>query len=232
MSDKNVGLSRRQMLAGLGTIGVASVGAGLGTSALFTDQESFTNNQITAGTLDMTVTATVEDHVDNEYWNGLGLEGSQANGEPAVAISVGDVKPGDWVIVCFEIEVGENPGYVRARPVITEDAENGYTEPEPGDDTPEDGELDDHLLATVYGSYNDGELSDPLTEPTPVGDIDEGWYDLGQAGPEAPIEVCVLLEVPLDTGNVIQGDSLSFDLVFETEQVRNNDDPFGTPTPS
>ncbi|QGX95743.1 VWA domain-containing protein [Haloplanus rallus] len=48
-------LSRRKALAALGTIGAASAGAGLGTSAYFSDQETFENNQLTAGTLDMKV---------------------------------------------------------------------------------------------------------------------------------------------------------------------------------
>ena len=46
-------LSRRKALAALGTIGAASAGAGLGTSAYFSDQETFENNQLTAGELDM-----------------------------------------------------------------------------------------------------------------------------------------------------------------------------------
>ena len=45
------GLSRRKMLAGLGAVGVASAGAGLGTTAYFSDQQSFEGNTITAGTL-------------------------------------------------------------------------------------------------------------------------------------------------------------------------------------
>jgi len=48
-------LTRRKALAALGTIGVASAGAGLGTSAYFSDQETFENNQLTAGELDMKV---------------------------------------------------------------------------------------------------------------------------------------------------------------------------------
>jgi predicted ribosomally synthesized peptide with SipW-like signal peptide len=48
-------LSRRKILAGLGSIGVASAGVGLGTSAYFSDEESFTNNQLVAGALDMKV---------------------------------------------------------------------------------------------------------------------------------------------------------------------------------
>ena len=55
MADDNqlYNLSRRKMLAGLGTVGLASAGAGLGTSAYFSDTEEFTNNNLTAGTLDL-----------------------------------------------------------------------------------------------------------------------------------------------------------------------------------
>jgi predicted ribosomally synthesized peptide with SipW-like signal peptide len=55
MSEDKFNLSRRKALAALGTIGVASAGAGLGTSAYFSDQETFENNQLTAGTLDLGV---------------------------------------------------------------------------------------------------------------------------------------------------------------------------------
>ncbi|GAA0549452.1 SipW-dependent-type signal peptide-containing protein [Halorubrum ejinorense] len=50
-----IGLSRRKMLAGLGAIGVASAGAGLGTTAYFNDTESFEDNTLTAGNLDLLV---------------------------------------------------------------------------------------------------------------------------------------------------------------------------------
>ena len=46
-------LSRRKALAALGSIGVASAGAGLGTSAYFSDQETFENNRLVAGELDL-----------------------------------------------------------------------------------------------------------------------------------------------------------------------------------
>ena len=49
-------ISRRKLLGGLGAIGVASAGAGLGTTAYFSDQESFDGNTITAGQLDLSVT--------------------------------------------------------------------------------------------------------------------------------------------------------------------------------
>lgn len=46
-------LTRRRLLAGLGTIGVASAGAGLGTTAYFSDGETFEDNQLTAGEFDL-----------------------------------------------------------------------------------------------------------------------------------------------------------------------------------
>jgi len=48
---------------------------------------------------------------------------------------------------------------------------------------------------------------------------------------EGVYSFCLLLEIPFQVGNVIQGDSISFDLVFETEQVRHNEDPFNNTVP-
>ena len=56
MTDrKQIELSRRKVLGGLGTIGIASAGAGLGTSAYFSDEETFKNNTLTAGSLDLKI---------------------------------------------------------------------------------------------------------------------------------------------------------------------------------
>jgi len=52
-TNDTIGLSRRTLLAGLGAVGVASAGAGLGTTAYFNDTESFEGNTLTAGELDL-----------------------------------------------------------------------------------------------------------------------------------------------------------------------------------
>ncbi|WP_157969541.1 SipW-dependent-type signal peptide-containing protein [Haloplanus rubicundus] len=79
MTDERFDISRRKALAALGTIGVASAGAGLGTSAYFSDQETFENNQLTAGTLDMGVSYSAHysdwsddegEGVDVNMWDG------------------------------------------------------------------------------------------------------------------------------------------------------------------
>jgi predicted ribosomally synthesized peptide with SipW-like signal peptide len=69
-------LSRRKTLAALGTIGVASAGAGLGTSAYFSDTETFENNRLTAGTLDMVV--DWEEHYSD--WKGEETEYAEMPG--------------------------------------------------------------------------------------------------------------------------------------------------------
>jgi predicted ribosomally synthesized peptide with SipW-like signal peptide len=55
MSDQPIELTRRKALAALGTVGVASAGAGLGTTAYFSDSEDFEGNSLTAGSLDLKV---------------------------------------------------------------------------------------------------------------------------------------------------------------------------------
>lgn len=270
-------LSRRKMVAGLGVVGLASAGAGVGTSAFFSDQESFENNTLTAGTLDMSVTANIV--AADDYWTGQGaLDLSEtADGDVVSGIQVDDVKPGDWAVICFDIEVGDNPGYVQVR--TEEFVENGGANPEPEQDvegdTDNDADLGEFLLTTVWQNYDEtsgdktglstldpafNNASDDLNISYGSPDVDgvvdgvthytnareangvlENGYlikdDNGDLLPindqanEGVYSFCLLLEIPFQVGNVIQGDSISFDLVFETEQVRHNEDPFNNTVP-
>ena len=288
MTDDNsqlYDLSRRKLLAGLGAIGLASAGAGLGTSAYFSDTESFENNTLTAGTLDMSVAATVM--AANDYWvdeGALELSADADSQDAVVGLQVDDVKPGDWAIICFEIDVGTNPGYVQVSTANFD--ESGGANPEPEQDAEgdadNDADLGEYLLATVWQQYNgatdgtgaktDLDVLDPVFNnasdiiPLPYGEPDlDGVVDADTEFTNAreandilaatnggyvikddagvPIEIgsdsegesedvadtyefCLLLELPYAVGNEVQGDTLSFDLVFKTEQVRNNDSPF------
>jgi predicted ribosomally synthesized peptide with SipW-like signal peptide len=53
MADDRIELTRRKILASAGAVGAAGLGAGLGTSALFSDTERFANNSLAAGNLDL-----------------------------------------------------------------------------------------------------------------------------------------------------------------------------------
>ena len=300
-NDSKYSLSRRKALLGLGTVGVAGAGAGIGTSALFSDEESFTNNSITAGTLDMVVDAEIVATVDNDYFNSLSLEGTSQTADGAavdMAINIDDAKPGDWLIICFEITNEENPGYVQISTSNLVDDENTVTEPEADSDEEGnsetdspidgDGELAEALLATTWAdatvpqsditsrtelaglqyptnsagddkpghTYNssrgeDGsvdtnidytnlrEASDNFSDgvvvadsggtPRPVGTNASGVD--GPAADDDPAVFYLLLEIPKSVGNEIQSDSVELDLTFESEQVRNNDDPFNSSSP-
>jgi len=267
-----IALTRRQLIGGLATIGAAGAGAGMGTAALFSDEESFTGNSITAGTLDMQVTADTYARSPElptvEYDNG-----STANGA-AVTITLNDIKPGDWVIIRWEIVLSGNPGYVQLSTANLSNKE-GAT-PESETDTSSPGDLGDALLTTCWQQYdetlsngrslllglkgatdNSGGTDRSFYYETPNEDgitapsgkhyttLNEAHANLQsgmvltETSSSDPLEVepgqiqdgngavrYTLFEIPPSVGNEIQGDIVEFDVVFETEQVRNNPNPF------
>ena len=94
MTDERFDISRRKALAALGTIGVASAGAGLGTSAYFSDQETFENNQLTAGTLDMGVAYSAH-YSDWSPDEGEGVDVEMYDGGPNETGTAEEL-PGDY----------------------------------------------------------------------------------------------------------------------------------------
>ncbi|WP_178916443.1 choice-of-anchor W domain-containing protein [Natronomonas gomsonensis] len=260
MTDDNqpttYSLSRRKTLAGLGAIGLASAGAGLGTSAFFSDEESFENNTLTAGTLDLRVVyeasydsgGTVENMADSAM-------GTQDGDPAAMFYDLQDVKPGDSGHVEFCFEIVDNPSYMWACGDLTQ-AENGITEPESAvDDTPEVGELGDAIDARLaYCEKDDeeliegeeivsGSLVDVFAAISGGAALDgDGVAGLapGEQSPydEEAVEadeeyitgacLCLFWEIPYEVGNEIQSDSLTMALEFHALQSRHND---GTTNP-
>lgn len=70
MTDRTIELSRRKVLATIGAVGTTGATAGLGTSALFGDSETFDGATATAGNLNLKV--DWQEH----YYDGLGGEAS------------------------------------------------------------------------------------------------------------------------------------------------------------
>ncbi len=117
MSNKKLELTRRRVLGGLGTIGVASTAAGLGTSAYLSDTESFEDNEITAGTLDITVSATGtgdQDGMGPEDGNWYTASSDGDGGAVGMGFEISDLKPGDSYDLCWCIENSGNPAVLRA----------------------------------------------------------------------------------------------------------------------
>jgi predicted ribosomally synthesized peptide with SipW-like signal peptide len=237
MTDNKLELSRRKILGAAGAVGIAGAGAGLGTSALFSDEESFTNNTITAGTLDLIV------DWETEYDGPGAVQTSSGtlNGDPAVLVDLGDVKPGDTGRWKFCFRVVDNPAYLWMGGELSENDENGQTEPEEDVDITDGslgtdkGELGDTIQATL--SYEGGP---DITSGSLKSVLEELQFGVPLDGDPSTSQrdcyptsggSCVVVdwEVPASVGNKIQSDKIKFGLQFFAQQCRNND---GTTNPT
>lgn len=246
---REITLSRRQALGGLAAVGAASAGVGLGTTALFSDNEEFANNSLTAGELDLKVA-----------WKKTVVQGTTTAGEKsstypeptndadAPICRLEDVKPGDHGHVEFVLRIDDNPGYVSLVGAEQADEENGQPEPERGalsEAVPagREGELDELVETTVsyvdnsstreaytaslaslidLGSVGTGILLDG-DGSAPVVDILLGNATPAPFEPGTEHEVRVDFEVPASVGNGIQTDSYEFAIGFYGEQARHNE---------
>jgi len=175
MSDKKFELSRRNALIGLGTVGLASAGAGVGTSAYFSDEESFEDNTLTAGELDLAVQADIYEYQGQANGDGESFTETQNGQSPTIKQQLSDVKPGDYSCGTFCFSIVDNPGYIWAGGELTENDENSVTEPEAEDDPNNntvdtdgdidgEGELADAIEVTLF--YADPTF-DPSTKDRP-----------------------------------------------------------------
>ena len=256
MNDDKIGLSRRKMLVGLGAVGVASAGAGLGTTAYFNDTESFEDNTLTAGSLDLFVNYDASYDSDGTVVNQAETAAGEQDGTPAgMFYDLEDVKPGDSGEVKFCFEIVDNPSYMWACGDLSQ-AENGINEPESAvDDTPDLGELGDSIVASLAYCDEDGEpLADGEIVSGSLVDViaaissgaaldgdgmaglvpgEQAEYadvvepDEGEAFITGPC-VCLSWEIPTTVGNEIQSDSLTMNFEFHAVQSRHND---GTANP-
>ncbi len=155
-------------------------------------------------------------------------------------IAVGNALPGDTgtLVVGLEVvdEAGADPLDVWFRASLTDDAEGGINGPEraAGDTTTDDGELDEVAVVEVWldgsplGSCNgtkefDETLESPLVAPAPFAGAFAPTADAGDAEGLRTLDClppgslrCVALrwEIPAETGNQAQGDSLGFEFAF------------------
>ncbi len=173
MTDERYQLTRRKALAGLATVGAAGAAAGLGTSALYSDEETLESNVITAGTTNLKVTiglvaATNPDLMDINFEVD---EERTADGSVVTGIQVGDIKPGDCLLLRTTVDVVGNPMYVAAQALDVDDDENGENDPEPSGSGP-----DNNDDAIGDGSGNDaGDLDNEML-------VEFGWEGTRDSG--------------------------------------------------
>jgi len=204
-----------KVLASMLVIGILALAVGWGTYSYFSDTETSSGNTFTAGTLDLKVNGKDDPDV--------------------FRIEVGPIYCGwskeyRWTLK----NDGNLDGILWFEIVNVVNADNGVTEPEmgsPGEDGIELGELGDYLLHKMNffkpGTYQDS--SRPRIGSQTGSNIDH-WISLNSvkglklyyennlgAGKEK--DLCIVFKVNGDVGNCIQGDSVTFDIVFHLEQV-------------
>jgi len=204
MSEDSMNLSRRKILGATAAVGVAGAGAGVGTSALFSDEESFDDNSITAGELDLYVdytTSVDQDGAGTGSTTGSGTIQGGVSGEYQIA----DVKPGDSGELEFDPKIVDNSGWVFVGSVdgVT-DYENGRTEPEAEVDDSGGGNLND---GTNNGAPN-GELSEAIQVTVKYNDPNDGERELNNP---ADYTLADLLK-ELESGFLLDGKPFSGDL--------------------
>jgi len=235
------------MLGSLGAIGVASAGAGLGTTAYFSDEESFDDNSLTAGKLNLVV----------DYYRTVdqGSSTSSTSGEinnSTCSFEIGDVKPGDSGSFRFCPKVIDNPGWLWIGSDGLTDYEKGTTDPESEVDTTGghpgkgNGELSEAIQVTVSYCDDSGNNRRELNNPADYTladlfkELESGFLLDGDAGGQSGTQpypasedsdsqtgpcLCIEWELPSHVGNEVQTDSVEFTIAFAALQKRHNDTP-------
>ena len=199
MENKNIGLSRRKVLVGLGAVGVASAGAGLGTTAYFSDEESFEGNTITAGQFELAVTQSThyvdQDEIgpDEVNFSAIGTEDEPAELNDGF-LNITDAKPGDSYKYCWDPCVKYNPGYIQITLASEETAGNDNDV----EHVDADGVLGDFMLAVVTLEDQNGDV-EVVFQGTLGGLVDEFSegglvHAVGGDAPEYCHQPCELME--------------------------------------
>ena len=196
-------LSRRKILGATVAVGVAGAGAGVGTSALFSDEESFEDNSITAGELDLYVDYTTSVDQDGAGTSSTTGSGTIQGGESG-QYQIADVKPGDSGELVFDPKIVDNSGwvFVGSADGVT-DYENGQTEPEEDVDGSGGGNLDN---GTNDGNPN-GELSEAIQVTVKYEDPNGGERELNNP---ADYTLADLFK-ELESGFLLDGEPFSGD---------------------
>ena len=204
-------------------VGVVAL-ATTATATLFSDTETSTGNTFSAGTLDLTVDGQDDLNVVN--------------------VSLGDMKPGDGVggtehsTITYQwtlCNTGSLPGQPWIEIVNLKNLDNSCNEPETAvPDTTCGGDPEGELGANLFMQINaagsggfeyphggvcvDSGRNCPVDRWVSYGPVGQGtWQTIPAGGCTAPMVLEV--EIPTTVGNIIQSDSVEFDIVFHLDQI-------------
>ncbi|GAB6862186.1 hypothetical protein ACFR97_13025 [Haloplanus litoreus] len=249
-------LTRRRILAAVGSVGALYLGVDRASAALGLDpvrlNQHTVNGTYAASTEEMFVDApprialTWREIVNGQLQEETGLVDDSDGETGAIGLIVDEaVVPGDSGSVTMRARLLEREDqetedarlFLAFR--LSNTAENGINEPEAeaGDTTPNDGELEDYTQLTIwkddgFGTAN-GELelgdipvvgdteiaSGSLAEVAESTAFDDGYQVLvdgdGCLSPGDEVYVSFRWSIPESTGNIIQGDSATFQVGFD-----------------
>lgn len=182
------------MLAVGAMLAVALVGGGV--YAYFNDTENSTGNSFTAGTLNLTL-----------------------NDGAAQSISFAAVKPGDSGVDNFKLNnVGSVDGHLYASVQNIVNGAGTTPEPEP---TPDNGELAASMHVVVWSDL-DGDKVQDAGEAVAYDGLLSGAtvsIDMGALAAGGMTYLGFAWDIPTSVGNEIQGDTVTFDIVFTLNQA-------------
>ena len=200
----------------LALVGTVVAGA---TGAFFTDKEVSEGNVFTAGAIDLRVDSTAS---YNDVAVEAGTWGEMDLGVPGVEsrfFNYEDLKPGDYGENTISLHVYSNDAWGRFVVDVTEDIENGCTEPEIGAEplcTDEvDGELRETLLFTAW--LDEGETAgfqNYKPDPQNPGEYYDSQEDLTEGD-----NLRQDYEIEFWTGELAETNSWDFRQIFERAYI-------------
>jgi hypothetical protein len=182
-------LTRRNVLAALGTVGVVSVGSGLGSVAYFADAERLTAGA-GGGLMDLRLDYRTESKHGVETVpadrGSYDCEASDlVDGAAAPLFDLEEVSPGDSGTSQFCLHVCDNRAYLWLRSCLVETGENGRAYPELLVDGTEEGDLQEYVEVEIWYDHDgDGDR-----------DGDEGFVYRGTL---AGLDAAACGGIPLD----------------------------------
>ncbi|MFC7046680.1 SipW-dependent-type signal peptide-containing protein [Halobacteriaceae archaeon GCM10025711] len=226
MTDELTNLTRRRVLGSIGAIGAGAALGGAGTMAFFSDDETFTDNAITAGALDLKVdwqqtyngdpVNAYPDHDGDGVWS-LEVEDSVYTDPKSFPDPCGNLDSGD-----------ELPDGVFDGPMGSQESLVELTDVKPGDEGEVTFSL--HLCDNPGYLWLVGELTEnadnSLTEPEKA---DEDEVD-GLASGELADAIRTTIWYDEDCENDLdEGDTVILDDVSLAEAMTVLSDPAGVP---
>ena len=163
----------------------------------------------------------------------------ELGGEGATSWNIGNVSPGDSGIKTVTLHnAGSKNGVVTLWVSDIVSGEGTNPKSETGD-TAEPGELDHYLLLNIYCSGLDSNISLPTTiDSLPQSATDPAYIKIRPLNVGDTITLDWRWQLPVKTGNEVQGDSLSFTINYMLEEFPPTTPPpagwwlLGPPSPS